>query len=167
AFIAESSKVVLSRPTYPMFTVLTEMAGGALHAVPSIDLRLDREGFLEQSRDAQLTWLSNPNNPTGELQPLDFVEELAAGSHGVVVIDEGAHLPAELARLGFEVRDSAANFLLVRTGRQAASMLLRDGLVVRTFPATSPLADFTRITVRRPEENARLLSALKGSLTPH
>ena len=49
----------------------------------------------------------------------------------------------------------------------SASMLLRDGLVVRTFPATSPLADFTRITVRRPEENARLLSALKGSLTPH
>jgi len=83
------------------------------------------------------------------------------------VIEERAHLQAELARLGFEVRDSAANFLLVRTGRQAASMLLRDGLVVRTFPATSPLADFTRITVRRPEENARLLSALKGSLTPH
>ena len=254
AFIAEASKVVLSRPTYPMFAVLTEMAGGALHAVPSIDLRLDREAFLQQSRDARLTWLSNPNNPTGELQPLELIVELASGTHGVVVIDEAyfelsgvtavglierlpnlvvvrtlskgfalagvrvgyslagpgitsvlrrvrppgsvsvisaalgvqalhdisgmrqrvaavteerAHLQAELTTLGFEVRDSAANFLLVRTGRQAASMLLGEGLVVRTFPATSPLADFTRITVRRPEENARLLSALEGSLTPH
>jgi histidinol-phosphate aminotransferase len=253
SFIAESSTVVLSRPTYPMFTVLTEMTGGALDAVPSIDLRLDRETFLEHSRRAQLTWLSNPNNPTGELVPLAFIEELAAGSAGVVVIDEAyfelsgvtaaglierlpnlavvrtlskgfglagvrvgyslvgpaisavlrrvrppgsvsgvsaalgvqalqdingmrqrvativaerARLQAELTRMGFEARDSAANFLLVRAGRQAAATLLRHGLVVRTFPADSPLADYIRITVRRPAENARLLAALKSSLAP-
>jgi histidinol-phosphate aminotransferase len=253
SFIAESSTVVLSRPTYPMFTVLTEMAGGALDAVPSVDLRLDRGAFLEHAHRAQLTWLSNPNNPTGELVPLAFIEELAAGSAGVVVIDEAyfelsgvtaaglidrlpnlavirtlskgfglagvrvgyslagpaissvlrrvrppgsvsvvsaalgvqalqdingmrqrvativaerARLQAELTRVGFEARDSAANFLLVRSGRQAAAMLLRHGLVVRTFPASSPLADYIRITVRRPAENARLLAALKSSLAP-
>jgi histidinol-phosphate aminotransferase len=253
SFIAESSTVVLSRPTYPMFTVLTEMAGGALDAVPSVDLRLDRAAFLEHARRGQLTWLSNPNNPTGELVPLAFIEELAVSSAGVVVIDEAyfelsgvtaaglierlpnlvvvrtlskgfalagvrvgyslagpaissvlrrvrppgsvsvlsaalgiqalqdikgmrqrvativaerARLQAELTRLGFEVRDSAANFLLVRAGRPAAAMLLRHGLVVRTFPAGSPLADYIRITVRRPEENARLLAALKSSLAP-
>jgi histidinol-phosphate aminotransferase len=250
SYIEESAKVVISRPTYPMFTVLTEMAGGHLEVVPAIDLRLDRSRFLEQARRARVTWLSNPNNPTGELLPLDFIAELAAVAGGLLVIDEAyfemsgvtavplvdqqpnlaivrtlskgfglagvrvgygiagpaisdvlrrvrppgsvsgvsaalgvqalsdiagmrdrveriarerARLAAELAGLGLDVRDSAANFLLVRAGREAASLLLRRGLVVRTFPASSVLVDYIRITVRKPEENARLIAALKAS----
>ena len=253
SYIDESATVVISRPTYPMFTVLTEMAGGSIDAVPAVNLRLDRARFLEQARRARVTWLSNPNNPTGELLPLDFIAELASVAGGLVVVDEAyfemsgvtavplvdqlanlavvrtlskgfglagvrvgygiagpaisdvlrrvrppgsvsgvsaalgvqalgdiagmrdrverikrerARLAAELAALGLDVQDSAANFLLVRAGREAASQLLRRGLVVRTFPATSVLSDYMRITVRRPEENARLIEALKASLTP-
>ena len=251
SFIAESGRAVISRPTYPMFTVLTEMAGGTVDAVPAIDLRLDRPRFFEQARFAPLTWLANPNNPTGELVPLDFIEELAAGTTGVLVVDEAYYelsgvtavglierfpnlvvvrtlskgfslagarvgyalagpaissvlrrvrppgsvsvtsaalgvlalhdvdgmrervgkiksererLRAQLSSLGYEVRESAANFLLLRAGRQAAPALLREGLVVRTFPTNSPLADYIRVTVRRPEENARLVSALERLL---
>jgi histidinol-phosphate aminotransferase len=253
SYIDETSTVVIARPTYPMFTVLTEMAGGVIDIVPAVELRLDRRRFLERARGARLTWLSNPNNPTGELVPLDFIAELASAAGGVVVIDEAyyemsgvtavplidampnlvvvrtlskgfglagvrvgyglagraissvlrrvrppgsvsvvsaalgvqalsdiagmrdrtrrlkterARLQAELAALGLDVQDSAANFLLVRAGRAAASALLHHGLVVRTFPASSVLADYIRITVRRPEENARLIAALKASLAP-
>lgn len=251
SYIDDSSAVVISRPTYPMFTVLTEMAGGSIDAVPAGDLRLDRGAFLEHASRASLTWLSNPNNPTGELVPLEFVEELARRAGGVVVVDEAYfemsgvtalpliedhpnvvvvrtlskgfglagvrvgyslagpsisavlrkvrppgsvsglsaalavqsltdlegmrervrrvtterdRLQAELAALGLDVRESAANFLLVKASKQAASALLGHGLVVRTFPATSVLADYIRITVRRPEENTRLIAALKSSL---
>lgn len=253
SYIDETATVVISRPTYPMFTVLTEMAGGAIDVVPALDLRLDRGRFLDHSRRARLTWLSNPNNPTGELLPVDFIAELASTAGGVVVVDEAyfemsgvtaalfigqmpnlvvvrtlskgfglagvrvgyglagpavsdvlrrvrppgsvsvvsaalgvqaladlagmrdrtqrirderARLQAELASIGLDVRDSAANFLLVRAGRDAAVALLRRGLVVRTFPASSALADYIRITVRRPEENARLVAALRASLAP-
>ena len=72
----------------------------------------------------------------------------------------------ELAGLGLEVRESAANFLLVRAGRQLAPVLLRSGLVVRTFPAGSLLADFIRVTVRLPQENDRLIAALQAAKTP-
>jgi len=251
AYIDGSSRVLLSRPTYPMFRILSEMAGGVITEVPAIDLRLDREAFLEHARRAAVTWFCNPNNPTGELVPLSFVEELAAAAGGVVAIDEAyvemsgvtalplidrmpnvvlvrtlskafglagirvgyalagpaisavlrrvrppgsisavsaalgaqalgdlngmrqrvqqiiverARLQRELTSVGLDVRDSAANFLLARTGRQAAPRLLKDGLVVRTFPPTSPLAEYIRITVRRPEENARLVAALKAAL---
>jgi len=251
AYIDGSSRVLLSRPTYPMFRILGEMAGGVIAEVPAIDLRLDREAFLEHARRAAVTWFCNPNNPTGELLPLSFVEELAAAAGGVVAIDEAyvemsgvtalplidrmpnvvlvrtlskafglagvrvgyalagpaisavlrrvrppgsisavsaalgaqalgdlngmrqrvqqiiverARLQRELTSVGLDVRDSAANFLLARTGRQAAPRLLKDGLVVRTFPPTSPLAEYIRITVRRPEENARLVAALKAAL---
>jgi histidinol-phosphate aminotransferase len=252
AYIDASSRVLLSHPTYPMFRILTEMAGGSIDEVRAIDLHLDRRAFLERGRDARLIWLCNPNNPTGELLPLDFVEELAVATDGVLVVDEAyfetscvtavplidqmpnvvivrtlskgfglagvrvgyalagaaisdalrrvrppgsisvvsaalgvqaltdaagmrqrvrqvnderARLRRELQALGLEVRDSAANFLLVRTGRSAASALLKKGLVVRTFPATSLLAEYIRVTVRRPAENDRLVAAIREAPT--
>jgi histidinol-phosphate aminotransferase len=73
---------------------------------------------------------------------------------------ERARLRGGLQALGLEVRDSAANFLLVHAGRAAAPALLKKGLVVRTFPATSPLANYIRVTVRMPGENDRLIAAL-------
>ena len=253
AYIDGSVRALISRPTYPMFAVLTEMAGGSIEAVPAVDLRLDREAFLDRARHARLTWLSNPNNPTGELLPFDYVEALAGVTPGILVLDEAYYemsgvtglplidrmpnvvvvrtlskafglagarvgyalagpaisgalrrvrppgsisvvsaalavqsladlsgmrdrveriktertrLQRELASLGLEARESAANFLLVRAGRQLAPVLLRSGLVVRTFPAASPLADFIRVTVRRPEENDRLIDALKTAPRP-
>jgi histidinol-phosphate aminotransferase len=249
AYIDASARVVLSHPTYPMFRILTEMAGGSIDEVRAINLRLDRRAFLERSRDARLSWLCNPNNPTGELLPLVFVEEVGLLSNGVLVVDEAyfetsgltalpliermpnlvvvrtlskafglagvrvgyalagaaisdalrrvrppgsisvvsaalgaqalsdvngmrervqqvkderARLRRGLAALDLEVRDSAANFLLVHTGRSAAPALLKKGLVVRTFPATSLLAEYIRVTVRRPEENDRLVAALQA-----
>ena len=247
AYIDATARVVLSHPTYPMFRILTEMAGGSIDEVRAINLHLDRRGYMEHARGARLSWLCNPNNPTGELLPLDFVQEVSLASQGVVVVDEAyfetsgvtalplieampnlvvvrtlskafglagvrvgyalagaaisdalrrvrppgsisvvsaalgaqalsdvdgmrqrveqikeerARLRRGLEALDLEVRDSAANFLLVQTGRSAAPALLKKGLVVRTFPATSLLAEFIRITVRLPEENDRLVAAL-------
>ncbi|HSO93229.1 MAG TPA: aminotransferase class I/II-fold pyridoxal phosphate-dependent enzyme, partial [Candidatus Dormibacteraeota bacterium] len=201
-----------------------------------------------RARQAGLTWLCNPNNPTGELLPLEFIAEVAQATSGVLVVDEayfemsgvtalpliesmpnvvisrtlskafglagvrvgyslagpaisdalrrvrppgsisvvsealGARslrdlegmrkriaiiasererLRAELIGLGIEVRDSAANFLLVHAGRAAAPALLKSGLVVRTFGVGHPLAEYIRVTVRKPEENGRLIEALR------
>ena len=247
AYIGPGDPVVLSRPSYAMFRIVSEMAGGRVVAVPAAELDLDQDRFLQRSRCARLTWLCNPNNPTGEVLPIDFVETLAEGTPGVVAVDEAyfefsgitaagliAHFPnlvvvrtlskafglagmrvgyalagpritaalrrvrppgsisvvsealgvgalrrqramrervssvvasrdtlsSALAELGFQVRPSAGNFLLVRTGDGVAPSLLRRGLVVRTFPSGSPLKDFVRITVRTAEENARLVDAL-------
>src|SRR5207237_3404619 len=52
SFIDGSRSGLLSRPTYPMFRILTEMAGGAGDEVPAIGLRLDGRGFLAQARRA-------------------------------------------------------------------------------------------------------------------
>jgi histidinol-phosphate aminotransferase len=253
AYIDGAVPALISRPTYPMFAVLTEMAGGSIDAVPAVDLRLDRQAFLDRARRARFTWLSNPNNPTGELLPIDYVETLAGATAGILVLDEAYYemsgvtglplidrmrnvvvvrtlskafglagarvgyalagpaisealrrvrppgsisvvsaalavqsltdlkgmrerveritsertrLQHELAGLGLEVRESAANFLLVRAGRQLAPVLLRSGLVVRTFPAGSQLADFIRVTVRLPQENDRLIAAVQAAIAP-
>src|SRR5256886_15429659 len=60
AYIDGSAAALISRPTYPMFTVLTEMAGGTLDAVPAGGPRGGRQPFLHPARRARLTWLSHP-----------------------------------------------------------------------------------------------------------
>ena len=247
AYVGAGDPVVLSRPTYAMFRIVSEMAGGCVEAVPAAGLELDQDRFLRAARHARLTWLCNPNNPTGELLPARFIATLAEETAGVVAVDEayfefsgvtaasllaqfsnlvvvrtmskafglaGARLgyaiagppvsaalrrvrPPEsvsvisealgvralrdqpgmrnrvsrivecrdtllrdLQGLGLPVQPTAANFLLVRTGEGAAPWCLRRGLVVRTFPGSSPLAEFIRITVRTTEQNARLVDAL-------
>lgn len=246
-YVGLGDRVVQSTPTYPMFRVVSEIAGGIVSDVPSRDLALDRDAFLEEAQSARVTWLANPNNPTGELVPLDFIETLAARAAGVLAVDEayfevsgltavplierhpnlvvvrtlskgfglaalrigyalaGEEVTAALRRvrpplsvsvvadalavkalqgreeirrrarqivqaretlrsalieLGFEVRDSAGNFLLLRAAPDLAPALLRYGLVVRSFPPGSLVGDYIRVTVRAPHENVRLLSAL-------
>jgi len=88
AFIGPGDPIVLSRPTYAMFRIVSEIAGGRIVAVPTQDLMLDLEHFLDTSRHARLTWLCNPNNPTGEAQPVGVVEQLLETSPGVVAVDE-------------------------------------------------------------------------------
>ena len=88
AFIGAGDPVVLSRPTYAMFRIVSEMAGGRVEAVPAAGLELDQDRFLRSARHARLTWLCNPNNPTGELLPAGFIERLADETAGVVAVDE-------------------------------------------------------------------------------
>ncbi len=77
-----------------------------------------------------------------------------------------AALAAELARMpGLEVYPSAANFVLVRTGRAAAvyAHLLDRGIVVRRF-AEPPLCDCLRITAGTDRENRALAAAVREAL---
>ncbi|HET7676997.1 MAG TPA: histidinol-phosphate transaminase [Candidatus Limnocylindrales bacterium] len=74
---------------------------------------------------------------------------------------------AGLAEAGWTPRPSVTNFVLVQVGDQAAAeaaaeRLLRSGIVPRTFGPANPLRGHLRLTVRSPEENARLLAAIRG-----
>src|SRR5438094_9644150 len=90
AYIDDAAGAVISRPTYPMFTVLTEMARGSIDAAPAFDLRLDRQAFLGRARGARVTWLSNPNNPTGELLPFAYVGALPRVTAGLLARAEAS-----------------------------------------------------------------------------
>jgi len=150
AFIAPSDPVLLSEPTYSMYRTLSELAGGHIIEVPARDWALDRRRFLELAPQARITWLCNPNNPSGELLPMEFVAALARSSTGLVVIDEAyfeftgstaAGLIAELpnlvvvrtlskafglagARVGYAISSSAvaASLQLVRPPGSVSSM---------------------------------------------
>lgn len=71
-------------------------------------------------------------------------------------------LMAALTELGMQVLPSAAPFFLVRVSNGAAvrRALLHKGILVRDC-ASFGLPEFIRICTRRPEENARLVAALR------
>jgi histidinol-phosphate aminotransferase len=71
-------------------------------------------------------------------------------------------LMAALADLGLDVLPSAAPFFLVRAGNGAAvrRALLQKSILVRDC-ASFGLPEYIRICTRRPDENARLIAALR------
>jgi len=69
-------------------------------------------------------------------------------------------LGRELAALGIEVLPSDANFVLARSGAGTYEALLREGIIVRPMQGFG-LDDYIRITVGLPEENERLVKALR------
>lgn len=103
----------------------------------------------------------------------------AAQAAGLAALRDATFLPATLPRLwassdslhtgltvlGLEVWRDALPFMLVRTGDGAATRaaLLRRGCVVRDC-ASFGLPEWVRVAPRRPEENARLLTAWRECL---
>lgn len=80
---------------------------------------------------------------------------------------ERARVGEALRALGLEVAPSQANFVLAnfrRPGREVYDALLRKGVIVRPMPA--PIDTWLRITVGFPEENDRMLAAVRELVGP-
>jgi len=71
-----------------------------------------------------------------------------------------AYLTRELGALGIRVWPSDANFVLAEAGADTYERLLREGVIIRPL-AGFGLPDHVRISVGLPEENERLVKALR------
>ncbi len=78
----------------------------------------------------------------------------ALNAAGIETLERG------LTALGYEVHATDANFILVRTGAGSYEKLLREGVIVRPMGGFG-LDDCVRITVGLPEENERVIEALR------
>ena len=92
------------------------------------------------------------------------LEEIPAMERTVeALVNYRSQLADDLAALGWRVLPSHTNFLLCEVGREAhkiAEQTLAQGMIVLTFGADGPLGNYLRVTVRNPQENARLLAAI-------
>jgi histidinol-phosphate aminotransferase len=123
AYGGPGRRVVVFRPTYVLHERLAWVTHGDLFA-----LSLD-EPWAVSTRDVaralaaqpSVVFVCSPNNPTGNAQPVEIVEALAAGGDSLVVVDE--------AYIEFG-------------GRSAAGLVARypNVAVVRTFSKAFALA---------------------------
>ncbi len=86
AFLGEKQTLLMTRPTYTLYRVLAQIQGAKVVEVAlNDDFSLPDELFDQK---AELTFISNPNPPSGILYGRDELEQLSESVGGVVVIDE-------------------------------------------------------------------------------
>ena len=121
-FIGPSDRVAYPQPTYSLYDSLIEIQDGVRAAVdfPS-DFSLPA-ALAEQN--ASLTFLCNPNAPSGTLISLVDIERLAKAVSGVLVVDE--------AYVDFAASEGASAIPLIQR--------LENLIVLRTFSKSYSLA---------------------------
>jgi histidinol-phosphate aminotransferase len=100
-------------------------------------------------------------NRLAEVAALAALDDSAHAERSRRVNAEGVeYLSRELAALGIEVWPTDANFLLARAGADVHERLMGEGVIVRPL-AGFGMPEHVRITVGLPEENERLVKALR------
>lgn len=121
-FVGPSERVAFPVPTYSLYDTLVKIQDGVAAPVdfpPDFSLP---ESLAEQK--AALTFLCNPNAPSGTLVSLSEVEKLARSVAGILVVDE--------AYVDFAASEGASSLPLIRH--------LPNLVVLRTFSKSFSLA---------------------------
>ncbi|MBK8322640.1 MAG: histidinol-phosphate transaminase [Betaproteobacteria bacterium] len=130
--LARPGAVMLSvEPSFVMYRMSATMAGMAYEGVPlKEDFSLDLPAVLGAVRRVRpaVTWLSYPNNPTGNLFARADVLEIVKAASGLVVVDE-AYYPYSGGATMLDEVGRHPNLVLVRTVSKLGLAGLRLGLV--------------------------------------
>lgn len=121
-FVGPGDRVAFPQPTYTLYDSLLEIQNGVRATVDYPEDFSLPAGLVGQ--DARITFLCNPNAPSGTLLPLAEVERLARALRGMLVVDE--------AYVDFAASEGCTALPLV--GR------LDNLIVLRTFSKSFSLA---------------------------
>jgi histidinol-phosphate aminotransferase len=128
AFSGPEAALVFPVPTYTLYGVLAAIQASMVKEVPwGTDYQLPFDALV-QAR-GRVTYLANPNAPTGTLVPLDEVARLADALDGVLCVDEAYVDFADMNCL--ELARTRPNVLVMRTLSKGYSLAgLRFGYAV-------------------------------------
>ena len=144
-FIGPNDRVAFLTPTYSLYDTLIEIQEGERVAIdypPDFSLP---ETLAAQN--ASLTFLCNPNSPSGTTVSLTEIESLARSVHGVLVVDE--------AYVDFAESEGASALPLIRTHPNL--------VVLRSFSKSFSLAGLRIGLAFAPEEIIAGLMKVKDS----
>jgi histidinol-phosphate aminotransferase len=128
AFSGPEAALVYPTPTYTLYAVLGTIQASVMREVPfPEDFSLPTEALVNAR--GSVTYLANPNSPTGTLIPVEDVAELADRLPGVLCIDEAYVDFAE--RDCMELARTRRNVLVMRTMSKGYSLAgMRFGFAV-------------------------------------
>jgi histidinol-phosphate aminotransferase len=125
ALVDAGDRVAFPVPTYSLYDTLVAVQGGTAVRVPWPD-DFALPASLVDAR-ARLTFLCNPNSPSGTLVPTALVEDLARAVAGVLVVDEAYVDFARESAMALVLRHP--NVVVLRTFSKSFSLAgLRIGL---------------------------------------
>jgi histidinol-phosphate aminotransferase len=121
-FVGPQDKVAFPGPTYSLYDTLVEIQDGIAARVKYAEDFSIPETLAEQN--AALTFLCNPNAPSGTLVSLSDIAKLAGAVRGILVVDE--------AYVDFAATEGASAIPLIRQ--------IPNLVVLRTFSKSFSLA---------------------------
>lgn len=121
-FVGLGDRVAFPHPTYTLYDTLIEIQNGVRAAIDYAD-DFSLPGTLA-AQNAALTFLCNPNAPSGTLVSLADIEKLARSVSGILVVDE--------AYVDFAESEGATSIPLIHR--------LPNLIVLRTFSKSFSLA---------------------------
>jgi histidinol-phosphate aminotransferase len=121
-FLDRGRRAAVIEPTYPLYAVASSVAGAAPYRA-----RLD----LAELAEADVVWVCNPNNPTGELLPAEDLSALAEALPSTVVVVDEAYFEYAGAESVVPLLARAPNLIAIRTLSKAFGLAsLRVGYAV-------------------------------------
>lgn len=123
---------IIPVPTFGMYAIATLSAGYDLHEIPlGADLEPDAEAMLRAVRENKpnIVFLSNPNNPTGTLFPVDLIRDLLRSTDGLVIVDEAYGDFSGEESWVFKT-GSFSNLAVLRTLSKVGAAAIRCGFLV-------------------------------------
>jgi histidinol-phosphate aminotransferase len=141
-FVGAHDRVFYPEPTYSLYDTLIAIQEGVRVAIPyRSDFSLPEELF---SGTAAVTFVCNPNSPSGTLLPLESIERLARTVSGVVVVDEAYIDFAEGEKVSaISLLQSHPNIVVLRTFSKSFSLAgMRIGLA---FAAEKIIAGMNKV----------------------
>ncbi len=151
--VRDGDKVAIPIPTYTYYETLARM-----HRAVTVFLKRDEEfKTAEFERDAVLTILNSPNNPTGNVESFDFVREIVESVRGLVFIDEAY---AEFTQKRLTMLAEMENVIIGRTFSKAFGLAnLRIGYAIMHPDLRR---EFMKVSTPFPLSNIAIIAAISA-----
>ncbi len=124
---AAGGPIAVPTPTFPYYHTLASVEGAEFIEVPTGEnFRVDFDALAKVQ--AAVTFIANPNNPTGVLEPIEKIDALAGQLGGLLVIDEAYY--DFCGQTALPLVDKHPNLIVTRTlskGYSLASLRLGFG----------------------------------------
>ena len=86
--VEPGEKVVISAPTFSFYGLAAMGQGAEVATVlREKDFSVDTKKLIREAKDAKVTVLCSPNNPTGNATPIDDVREILESIDGLLFLD--------------------------------------------------------------------------------
>ena len=123
-FLDPGDQILIHSPTFDMYELGAETLGASAIKVKDLPgYRRDQKGLLEAVRRYQpkVTVICNPNNPTGDLLPRAFIEEVLKAADNIVFVDE-AYMEFAQKESVIDLIDTYPNLIVLRTLSKAFAL---------------------------------------------
>jgi histidinol-phosphate aminotransferase len=135
-------EAVVVVPAFDMYAACSDAAGGRVIAVPlGPGFAFPLERVLDSiTARTRVIWLTNPNNPTGQVIPTEDVARIAAAApDAVVMVDEAYADFSDTTLIGTDLLSRSPNIVVGRTFAKAYGLAgLRIGALVGALSTLAP-----------------------------